>query len=217
MKIVLLGAPGSGKGTQAKRLVERYGIPQISTGDLLRAAVAAQTELGQRAKEAMDAGQLVSDAIVLGIIRERLDDPDTTPGFILDGFPRNLAQAKALDSLLEELDRPLDTALLIDVTFDVLLQRLAGRITCRNCGTVYNLHTNPPQQSGVCDVCGSTELFQRQDDNEDTIRKRLEVYESETKPLTRYYQDQGKLVRIDGEREIETIEADIHRHLASVG
>ncbi len=204
MRIVLLGAPGSGKGTQAKLIVEKYGIPQISTGDLLRAAVAAGTELGKRAKAAMEAGELVSDDIVLGMIRERLAEPDTEKGFILDGFPRNLAQAEALDRLLDELGKPLQAALLIDVPFDALLKRLTGRLTCEKCGAVYNIYTNPPKQDGICDKCGG-KLIHRADDNEETIRNRLQVYEQQTAPLIDYYERQGKLHRIDGEGEIDAI------------
>ena len=204
MRIVLLGAPGSGKGTQAKLIVEKYGIPQISTGDLLRAAVAAGTELGKRAKAAMDAGELVSDDIVLGMIRERLAEPDTEKGFILDGFPRNLAQAEALDALLDELGKPLQAAILIDVPFDSLLKRLTGRLTCEKCGAVYNIYTNPPKQEGVCDKCGG-KLIHRADDNEETIRNRLQVYQEQTEPLIDYYEKQGKLHRIDGEGDIQAI------------
>ncbi len=204
MRIVLLGAPGSGKGTQAKLIVEKYGIPQISTGDLLRAAVAAGTELGKRAKAAMDAGELVSDDIVLGMIRERLAEPDTEKGFILDGFPRNLSQAEALDTLLDELGKPLQAAILIDVPFDSLLKRLTGRLTCEQCGAVYNIYTNPPKQEGVCDKCGG-KLIHRADDNEETIRNRLQVYQQQTEPLIDYYEKQGKLHRIDGEGDIQAI------------
>ncbi len=204
MRIVLLGAPGSGKGTQAKLIVEKYGIPQISTGDLLRAAVAAGTELGKRAKAAMDAGELVSDDIVLGMIRERLAEPDTEKGFILDGFPRNLSQAEALDALLDELGKPLQAAILIDVPFDSLLKRLTGRLTCEKCGAVYNIYTNPPKQEGVCDKCGG-KLIHRADDNEETIRNRLQVYQEQTEPLIDYYEKQGKLHRIDGEGDIQAI------------
>jgi len=209
MRIVLLGAPGSGKGTQAKRLVDHYGVVQISTGDLLRAAVAAGTELGRAAKSAMDAGQLVSDDIVLGMIRERLQQPDTSRGYILDGFPRNIPQAEALDSMLEELGQPLESAILLVVPFEDLLQRLTGRQTCADCGAVYNVHTNPSKEPGVCDVCGG-KLTQRDDDNEETVSRRLKVFEDQTAPLIDYYATQGKLSSVDGTRDIDTITDDFH-------
>ena len=215
MRIVLLGAPGSGKGTQGKKLAGKYGIPQISTGDLLRAAVAANTPLGQRAKAAMEAGQLVSDEIVMGLIRERLGEPDTEPGFILDGFPRNLTQAEALDRMLEELDKPLQVALHIDVDFDTLMQRLTGRRTCESCGQMYNIYTSPPKIDGVCDQCGGR-LIQRADDNEETIRKRLEVYRSQTMPLIAYYREQGKLRTVKGDGSIDDIFARILAQLEGV-
>ncbi len=204
MRIVLLGAPGSGKGTQGKKLSERYGIPQISTGDLLRAAVAAGTPLGKQAKAVMEAGQLVSDDIVMELIRERLREPDTEPGFILDGFPRNLAQAEALDAMLAEIDKPLQVALHIEVDFDTLIQRLTGRRTCESCGQMYNIYFSPPKVDGVCDKCGGR-LIQRADDNEETIRKRLEVYRSQTMPLIEYYRKQGKLRTVKGDGSIDDI------------
>ena len=209
MRIVLLGAPGSGKGTQAKKLIERYNIPQISTGDLLRAAVSAGTELGLKAKAAMDAGQLVSDDIVLGMIEDRLKEADAQNGFILDGFPRNTSQAKSLDELLDKLNQPLDTALLIDVPFDILMKRLTGRRTCAKCGAIYNIYTNPPKQEGVCDKCGSTDLQHRADDNEETVGNRLKVYQEQTEPLIAYYDEQGKLKKVSGEGEIDEIFAKI--------
>jgi len=215
MRIVLLGAPGSGKGTQGKKLAEKLGIPQISTGDLLRAAVAAETPLGKQAKAVMEAGQLVSDEIVMGLIRERLAEPDTEPGFILDGFPRNLAQAEALDAMLEELDKPLQVALHIDVDFDTLMQRLTGRRTCESCGQMYNIYTSPPKIDGVCDKCGGR-LVQRADDNEETIRKRLEVYRSQTMPLIDYYRQQGKLRTVKGEGTIDDIFTKILSQLEGI-
>ena len=197
MRIVLLGAPGSGKGTQAKKLAAKYRIPHISTGDLLRAALAAGTPLGQQAKAAMDAGQLVSDEIVLGIIRERLRASDAKKGFILDGFPRNIAQAQSLDGMLRNLEQPLDCAVLLDVDFDVLMQRLTGRRTCENCGATYNIFTNPPRLDDQCDRCGAA-LRHRADDNEVTIGNRLRVYESQTKPLIDMYRTQGRLETVNG-------------------
>lgn len=204
MRIVLLGAPGSGKGTQAQLLIEKYNVPQISTGDLLRAAVVAQTPLGRQAKTIMDAGQLVPNEIVLGMIRERLNNPDAKNGFILDGFPRNIEQAEALDELLVNLNQPIETALLIDVDFDNLMQRLTGRLTCEDCGTVFNRYTNPPMMETECDKCGG-KLHHRSDDNEDTIGKRLRVYESQTQPVIEYYDKQNKLSSVEGKGEIEDI------------
>ncbi|HPE59120.1 MAG: adenylate kinase [Thiothrix sp.] len=213
MRIVLLGAPGSGKGTQAQRLTGIYNIPQISTGDLLRAAVSAGTELGRRAKAAMEAGELVSDDIVLGMIRERLQQPDATNGFILDGFPRNLAQAESLDALLAELKQPLQAGLLIDVDNDILMKRLTGRLSCKDCAAVYNRYFSPPKKEGVCDNCGSTNLYHRADDNEETIGNRLKVYETSTAPLIGYYESRGKLKRVNGVGSMEDISNAIQAEL----
>lgn len=204
MRIVLLGAPGSGKGTQAKRLCERYGIPQIATGDLLREALASGSELGRRAKEAMDAGRLVSDDIVLGIIRERLSRPDAENGFILDGFPRNTSQAEALEKLLAKIGQPLDAALLLDIDPDALIQRLTGRLTCPQCGLVYNIYTKPPKLDNQCDRDGS-ELVHRSDDNESTIENRLRVFEAHTRPVINFYEERGKLIKVEAEGEINDI------------
>lgn len=199
-----MGAPGSGKGTQARRLMEAYASPQISTGDLLRAAVAAGTALGKKAKAAMDAGQLVADDIVVGMIRERLHQKDTKFGFILDGFPRSLKQAEALDEMLKEVGQPLNKAILLDVKTEALMKRLTGRRTCKTCGHLYNIHYSPPRQAGVCDIDGG-ELLQRADDNEETISKRLKVYQEQTSPLIEYYQQQGKFVSVDGEGSMDDI------------
>lgn len=204
MRIVLLGAPGSGKGTQADKLSAKYRIPHVSTGDLLREALAAGSPLGLQAKAAMDAGQLVSDEIVLGIIRERLRAADARNGAILDGFPRNLSQAQVLDEMLRALGQPLDCAVLLDVDFDVLLQRLAGRRTCENCGATYNIYTNPPRLDDQCDRCGAP-LHHRPDDNEVTISNRLRVYELQTKPLFAFYRNQGKLETVNGTGEVDEI------------
>lgn len=204
MRTVLLGAPGSGKGTQGVFLSRQYGIPQISTGDLLRAAVSAGTELGKQAKSAMDSGALVSDEIVVGLIRERLSEDDAQQGYILDGFPRNIAQAEALDVMLDDLGQPLDGVVLLDVPFNELMQRLTGRRTCKECGAIFNVHLSPPKQDGICDECGG-ELFQRQDDNEATIENRLKVYEDQTAPLVGFYEKQGKLHTVDGTGDIENI------------
>ncbi len=204
MRIVFLGAPGSGKGTQAKLLVEKFEIPQIATGDLLREAVAKKTALGIEAKTAMDAGQLVSDEIVLGMIKQRLSQPDTQSGFILDGFPRNISQAQALDEMLEELNQPLQGAIYLSVDFDILLRRITGRRTCEACGQVYNIYTTPPANENTCDKCGGN-LLHRADDNETTIGKRLDVFNQQTKPLTDYYQSQNKLHTVQGIGDIEHI------------
>ena len=204
MRIVLLGAPGSGKGTQSKFLVERYNIPQISTGDLLRAQVSQGTPLGLEAKKAMDNGQLVSDDIVLGMIRDRLGEADAQNCFILDGFPRNIPQAKALDAMLNEIDKPLQAAVLLDVPFDDLMRRLTGRRTAVSSGMIYNVYTNPPKQEGVCDVSGEA-LIQRADDNEETVSKRLKTFEEQTAPLIGFYEQASKLHRINGQRAMDEI------------
>ena len=220
IRIVLLGAPGSGKGTQAKRLVERHGIPQISTGDLLRAQRAAGTPLGQRAQAAMDAGKLVDDEIVLGMIRERLAEADTQNGYILDGFPRNIAQAKALDVLLGELGKPLDAVVQLDVDYGELTRRIAGRRTCQDCERVVNLFTTPPGQaeSEICAKTGAPHrLFQRPDDNEATVAERLRVYEEQTRPLIDFYQEQGLLREIDGEGELDEVTARLEEALEAGG
>ncbi len=215
MKLVLLGAPGSGKGTQAKLLVDKLDIPQISTGDLLRAAVEAQTPLGRQAKAIMDAGQLVPNDLVLGLIRERLNNPDCRNGFILDGFPRNLDQAEELDRLLDSLSMPIQKSILIDVDFDILMQRLTGRLTCEDCGAVYNIFTNPPTMEDECDKCGGN-LHHRSDDNEETIGKRLRVYETQTQPVADYYRQRGKLSVVEGKGEIKDIFNDMLGALKNV-
>ena len=218
MRIVLLGAPGSGKGTQSQRLVETYAIPQVSTGDLLREAVARKTELGVRAKAAMDAGKLVDDATVLGMIRERLARSDAARGFILDGFPRNIAQAQSLAALLGELGTPLDAVVLMNVDTAVLLKRLSGRRICEDCGRVFNVFTSPPGTPPHCDRCGDKpRLIQRPDDKEEVIGKRLEVYEAQTKPLVEHYRATG-LLRGDGHQELNRDDIEsVTRDVASKG
>jgi adenylate kinase len=208
MRIVLLGAPGSGKGTQSQRLVKEYGIPQISTGDLLRAAVAKGTPLGLRAKEAMDQGKLVDDETVLGMIRERLAEPDVRKGFILDGFPRNLTQAHALDALLSELGQPLDAVVQLDVEYGELMRRISGRRTCADCGRVFNLFSTPAEQieTEKCPTTGEPhKLIQRPDDTEETVAKRLKVYEEKTRPLIAFYRDKGVLQSINAEGDVDEI------------
>lgn len=204
MRIVLLGAPGSGKGTQAQRLQSEFGIPQISTGDLLRQAVADDTPLGQAAKAAMDAGELVSDEIVLGMIKARIAEPDAATGFVLDGYPRNEAQAAALASVLEEIDQPLDCAVLMDVDFDILMKRLTGRRTCSVTGKLLNVYFSPQAELDACIEAGG-ELLQRADDNEDTIRNRLEVYSSQTAPLIEHYRGLGQLRVVSAEGDIDAV------------
>lgn len=204
MRIVFLGAPGSGKGTQAKRLMAERGIPQVSTGDLLREAVAAGTELGRRARAAMDAGELVADDIVLGMIRARLQQPDARHGFVLDGFPRNLTQARALETVLADIGQPLDAAVLIDVDFDVLMKRLTGRRTCSATGKLLNIYFSDPAELEACRAAGG-ELLQRADDNEDTIGNRLTVYRQQTEPVIDYYQQAGLLRRVAGTGSVDEV------------
>lgn len=204
MRIVLLGAPGAGKGTQAKKLIDKFSIPQISTGDLLRAAVGEGTDLGKEAKSYMDKGELVPDSVVLGMVEERLSQDDCKDGYILDGFPRNTAQAEALDEMLEKLGMPLDAALNVDVPTEDLMKRLTGRRTCQSCGQMYNVYFNPPSDEGKCDKCGG-DLFQRDDDKEETISKRLEVYQDQTAPLIDYYNQKGILKTVSGTGDIDAI------------
>jgi|HubBroStandDraft_1064217.scaffolds.fasta_scaffold02291_8 adenylate kinase len=217
MRIVLLGAPGSGKGTQSQRLVKRLAIPQISTGDLLRAAVARGSELGRQAKQAMDNGRLVEDALVLGMIRERLGEPDARNGFILDGFPRNLAQAHELDELLRRLGQPLDVVVQLEVDYGELVKRIAGRRTCADCGRVFNLLTSPP--AGADAVCATTgaphRLMQRPDDNEATVTERLRVYDEKTRPLIDFYRSRGLLRVINAEGEVDQVTERLTRALTA--
>lgn len=206
MNLILLGGPGAGKGTQAKKLIDKYQIPQISTGDILRAAVKEGTELGRKAKEYMDAGKLVPDEVVIGIIKDRLAQPDCKKGFILDGFPRTVPQAEALDKVLGELGSKIDHVISIEVDEEELVTRLTGRRTCKNpsCGMMYHIKFNPPKKEGICDKCGS-ELYQRDDDNEATVRSRLATYNQATKPLIDYYQAKGLLRPIAGVGSIDEI------------
>ena len=204
MRLVLLGAPGAGKGTQAKKLIEKYGTPQISTGDLLRAAVGAGTELGKEAKTFMDKGELVPDSVVLGMVEERLKQDDAKDGYILDGFPRNTAQAEALDVMLDKVGMSLDAALSVDVPLEDLMKRLTGRRTCKDCGQMYNIYFSAPAEEGKCDKCGG-ELYQRDDDQEATIQKRLEVYQQQTEPLIDYYRNEGILKSVSGTGGIDEI------------
>jgi len=204
MRIVLLGAPGSGKGTQAKKLMVDKNIPQISTGDMLREAVAAGTRFGLKAQSVMEAGNLVPDEVVLGIISERLSQPDAADGFILDGFPRTKQQALDLDELLDQLGTPLDTAVLMDVDFDILMKRLTGRRTCSLTGKLLNVYFSSQEELDECTSAGG-ELIQREDDNEETISNRLNVYRENTEPLIVFYEKRGKLTRIDAEGSIDEV------------
>ncbi|MBI5742008.1 MAG: adenylate kinase [Nitrospirae bacterium] len=214
MRLVLLGAPGAGKGTQAKKLIEKYGIPQISTGDILRKAVADGTPLGKEAKIIMDKGGLVSDAIVIGLVKERIAQDDCKKGYILDGFPRNTAQAETLDNVLTDMKAPLDVALSVDVDKDDLMKRLTGRRTCKSCQQMYNIYFSPSKKDGVCDKC-SGELFQRDDDKEATIKNRLDVYEKATAPLIDYYGRKGILKSVKGVGSIDEIFGKICAMLGS--
>ncbi len=211
MRIILLGAPGSGKGTQAQMLVKKFQIPQVSTGDLLRAAVAAGTPLGKEAKSLIDAGELVPDDVVLGMIKERLGEKDAKNGFILDGFPRNKNQAEALDKLLTELNWPLESAILINVDKEQVIQRIVGRRTCADCKQVYNIFTSPPKTEDVCDKC-SGDLTHRADDNEETIRNRLDIYEEQTAPLIEYFKQKNILHSINGSGDMK----DIFNEISSI-
>jgi len=208
MKLILLGPPGAGKGTQAKMLTDLYGIPQISTGDILRAAVKEGTPMGLKAKSCMDAGELVPDEVVVGIVRERLQKDDCKPGFILDGFPRTVPQADALAETLAQLDKALDAVISLDVDIEALVERLTGRRTCKGCGRGFHVRFDPPKQSGVCDACGG-ELMQRDDDQETTIRKRLDVYREQTEPLVAYYRTAGLLRTVDGMKPIDQVQSEL--------
>ena len=204
MKIVLLGPPGAGKGTQADILVKKLLVPHISTGDMFRAAISNGTELGKEAKSYMDKGQLVPDIVTVGIIRDRISMSDCREGFLLDGFPRTLPQAEALDNLMEEMSSNLDAVLNISVPLDRLIDRLTGRRMCRKCGTIYHLLYNAPEVENVCDACGG-ELYQRDDDKEETVKSRLEVYEAQTAPLIEYYEQKGILHTINGDLPINEV------------
>jgi adenylate kinase len=209
VNIILLGPPGAGKGTQAKRLEQSRGLVQLATGDMLRAAVAQKTEHGRKAKAVMERGDLVSDDIVVAIIAERLDEPDVKQGFVLDGFPRNVAQAEALDRMLDSKSMKLDAAIEMKVDDEALVERISGRFACANCGKIYHDRFEPPRTPGVCDVCGSTEFVRRADDNEATVRSRLEVYNRQTAPLVEYYGSQGKLRTVDGMASMDEVTQEL--------
>jgi len=214
MRIVFLGAPGSGKGTQAQRLIERHGIPQISTGDLLRAHVREGTELGRRAKAVMDAGQLVDDTTILGMVRERLSRSDAARGFILDGFPRTIPQAEGLATLLAEIGKPLDAVILFDVDPALLVKRISGRRSCQDCGRVFNVHTAPVPVPPPCNgQCTAPRLIQRPDDAEETVTKRLGVYEAQTAPLVGFYRERGLLKTVHADAPLAEVTSRVEAAL----
>lgn len=215
-RIVLLGPPGSGKGTQATALKERWGLPHIASGDLLRANVKENTELGQRAKPYMERGDLVPDSLIIDMMADRLSQPDAGVGYILDGFPRTVAQAEALDARLAELGQGLDAVIYLEVPEDEILRRLSGRRICPNCNAIYQIHTMPPKREGICDKCG-TALIQRADEQEDVVRNRLRVYGEQTEPLLTYYRGRGLLHQVDGTIGVENVVREIQRILDAAG
>jgi len=216
MNLVLFGPPGAGKGTQARMLADARGLVQLSTGDMLRAAVAAGTDIGKQAKEVIEKGNLVSDEIVISIISDRIDEPDCANGFILDGFPRTVAQAEALDVLLKEKSKTLDAVVEIKVDDELLVGRITGRFTCADCGEGYHDEFRRPKKDGVCDKCGSTKFTRRKDDNEETVRSRLETYHSQTEPLIDYYSGTGRMKTVDGALDINSVRKQIEEALTGL-
>lgn len=207
--LIITGLPGAGKGTQAERIVETYNIPHISTGDMFRAAIKNQTALGLEAKAYMDQGNLVPDEVTNGIVKERLAEDDTKDGFLLDGFPRTMDQAQALEQIMIELDRKIDAVINIEVNTDVIKARLSGRVICRNCGATYHKLNHPPKVDGVCDRCGSTDLYQREDDKPETVENRIRVNQEQSQPIIKFYEDKGVLHTVDGEIGIENVFTEI--------
>ncbi|OES45933.1 adenylate kinase [Domibacillus iocasae] len=204
MNLVLMGLPGAGKGTQAEKIVEKYGVPHISTGDMFRAAMKDETELGLKAKSFMDKGELVPDEVTIGIVNERLAKADCAKGFLLDGFPRTVAQAEALEDILAGLNRKIDYVINVEVDQDILMGRLTGRRICKSCGATYHLEFNPPSQEDKCDRCGG-ELYQRADDNAETVQNRLDVNVKQTAPLLAFYSEKGYLKNINGQQDINVV------------
>ena len=205
MNLLIMGLPGAGKGTQAEKIVATYGIPHISTGDMFRAAMQQQTELGLKAKSFMDKGELVPDEVTNGIVKERLQQADTEKGFLLDGFPRTQAQAEALDKIMQDLNRSIDAVINIEVNPEILMQRLTGRIICRNCGSTYHKTNNPPKVEGTCDRCGSHDFYQREDDKPETVENRIQINIEQSKPILNYYKAKGILRNVDGESGIDNL------------
>jgi adenylate kinase len=215
VNLVLMGLPGAGKGTQAEQIVEKYKIPHISTGDMFRSAIKEGTDLGLQAKSFMDKGELVPDEVTIGIVRERLSKADCEKGFLLDGFPRTVPQAEALEDILSDLNRKIEFVINIDVEKELLMERLTGRRICKSCGSTYHLVFNPPATEGVCDRCNG-ELYQRADDNEETVQNRLEVNLKQTKPLLDFYETKGYLRNINGQQDIRKVFADLDELLGSL-
>lgn len=209
MDLILLGLPGAGKGTQAEHIIEEYNIPHISTGDIFRAAIKNETPLGLEAKRYMDAGDLVPDEVTNNIVKERLQEDDVKNGFLLDGYPRTLNQSEALKANLQDLGRSLDAVLYLNVPMEVLMERLTGRYICSNCGATYHKVFNPTKVAGVCDKCGSTEFYQRDDDKPETVKKRIDVNKEQTEQLVEFYQDEGVLKEFDGNRDQDEVFAEI--------
>lgn len=209
MNLILMGLPGAGKGTQAERIIDMYGILHISTGDMFREAMKNETALGLEAKSYMDKGALVPDDVTNGIVKERLAQPDTEKGFLLDGFPRTLDQAKALDAMLNDLNKKIDAVIEINVAEDILIERLAGRFICRECGASYHKIFNPPTVEGTCDRCGGHDFYQREDDKPETVKNRLAVNIQGSAPILAYYKEHGLLHTIDGNREIDDVFSDV--------
>ncbi|MGM0122988.1 adenylate kinase [Enterococcus sp. AZ194] len=211
MNLILMGLPGAGKGTQAEKIIDAYGIPHISTGDMFRAAMKNETALGLEAKSYIDKGELVPDEVTNGIVKERLAEPDTEKGFLLDGFPRTLEQAEALDAMLSDLNKKIDAVIDIHVAEDVLIERLAGRFICRSCGATYHKLFNPTKVEGTCDRCGGHEFYQREDDKPETVKNRLAINIKNSEPILAHYKELGLLQSIDGDREIDDVFVDVKK------